>query len=144
MPGESLQQLLACSSVSTYRGLCPGGSDSKNWTVNPVSSRHGKCVASSGSKNWTVNPVITHCGKFPVGSEGKNWTVNPVSIHCGRMTMRSVSNTRNRTLVSDHSMQSCSVGNHRCTSTVSHIGRRHVKDCLCSIPGSTNLGSVSL
>ena len=109
-----------------------------------MSSRYGCCLTSSGRDNWTTIPVSTHRGVCPGESEGNNWTVDPMSIHRGKITMRSVSNTRNRPTVSDQRLQCCPVGNHRCRSTVSHIGRRQVKDCLCSIPGSTNLGSVSL
>ena len=92
----------------------------------------------------SINLVSTRCGKSSVRSEDKNKKVDLVSIHRGTITMRSVSNTRNRPPLSDHSLQSCTVGNHRCSGTVGHIGRRRVKDCVCSIPSLTNQGSVSL
>ena len=109
-----------------------------------MNSRHGNRLASTGSKNCTIYSVRTHRDWFLVGSKGKNWKVGSVSIHRGRFTVRSVSNTCNGPPVSDHSLQSCTVGNHRCLGTVSHIGRRQVSDCVCSIPRFTTRGSVSL
>ena len=67
-------------------------------------------------------------------------TIDPVSIHRGKITVRSVSNTWNRPPMSDHILRSFLVGNHRCSSTASHIGHRQDQDCVCSIPGFTSLG----
>ena len=128
--------------VSTHRGVCLVGSKGNNWTVDLVDIHCGKTTVRFGSSNWTTDEVSTHCGVCPGESESNNWTIDPVGIHRGKTTVRSVSNTRTWPSVSDKSLRSYYVGNHCCHSTVSHIGRCQVKDCVCNMPDYTSLGSI--